>query len=408
MASGDISVVINSETKAFRQGVEAGIIAPLEDAEKALDDLGKSKGPEQLEREMRDAQKATERLADETEDTARAIEREFRDSYRKVGDSAEDGMGRVKVSAQEVQQEIGQNLGEAVSSIRGDLGDLAQVGQDTLGGLAATLAGSGPGGLVGAAGLAAGATGLGLVAAAFDANRDRVQENEQAVADWADAYIEAGDKALSAGVTAAKFQQIITDPEKFKEAEKNAQLWGVSVETAVAAMSGNEGAIRDVTASVQDMNAALDDAASKEGLDLDPAGKLAAQTGLANAASDALAKLTGEMDSGRERAALLNRYYEDLINSTAGATKEVDELGNELYSLPDGTQVMVDAETRQATQNVDKFKGDLDGVQEVVTSTVRFTADTSAWDAAVSRIKATNIRVGGQVVYRTPNGQLLQ
>lgn len=51
-----------------------------------------------------------------------------------------------------------------------------------------------------------------------------------------------------------------------------------------------------------------------------------------------------------------------LIDSAGTAQEEVDELGNRLLTLPDGQQVVIDAETGQATQNLEKFKGDADGV----------------------------------------------
>ena len=40
------TVGINSETKAFKQGIDSGVIAPLEDAQRELIELGKSRGPE--------------------------------------------------------------------------------------------------------------------------------------------------------------------------------------------------------------------------------------------------------------------------------------------------------------------------------------------------------------------------
>ena len=127
--AGGYSVGIASETKAFEQGIKRGVIEPLEDAQDALKDLGRNDGPGDLERSMRDAQTATRKLDDEIADTRDSLERLGR-SARTAGADGERGMSQVKDGAKEVQQEIGSNLGEAVSSFRGDLSDLGQVGQD--------------------------------------------------------------------------------------------------------------------------------------------------------------------------------------------------------------------------------------------------------------------------------------
>jgi len=83
MAKG-IEIGVASDTKAFKQGVETGIIDPLDNAIMALTDLGNSKGPEELERSLDEASDATERLKSETKSTADAIDQEFRSSYKSL------------------------------------------------------------------------------------------------------------------------------------------------------------------------------------------------------------------------------------------------------------------------------------------------------------------------------------
>src|SRR5690606_37256651 len=69
-----------------------------------------------------------------------------------------------------------------------------------------------------------------------------------------------------------------------------------------------------------------------------------------------------------------------LIEDAGTATAQVDELGNTVYSLPDGTQILVSAETGQATTDVSTFKGDLDEIPSSVVTTVRVRVDPSEWD----------------------------
>lgn len=382
MARG-YQVGIGSETKAFKRGIETGVIEPLEDAQKELLDLGRSRGADQLEDSLRDAQRATDRLDDEIQDTRQSLERLGR-SARDAGDDAKRGMKDAEGGVRDFKDESNSTAREAAASFDGSAESIADAFQEVA---ANAFAGFGPAGAV--AGLAA-AAGIGLAAAGFTAADEARQASEEAIADWADAFVEAGNRALSAGIVAARFQEIITDPERFKTAEKNAKDWGVSIETAVAAMSGDAGAVADVTAAVKLLGDQLADTMGSEAA-IDAAGnvntKLYEQEQAYRTAADSLGKLTGEMDAGAQRAALLDRYYRDLVNSAESATKEVDELGNAVYTLPDGTQIMIDAETGRATQNLDRFKGDLDGVPETVTSTVKVAVDSSAWDRWTPRRK---------------------
>lgn len=344
--------------------------ASAEDVEDALDELKRQgvKDLDTLEKSVRDVGKDAKRAGD--------------DIKTGVGDGLKDVKGEAESTAK-----------EAAASFDGSAESIADAFQEVA---ANAFAGFGPAGAV--AGLAA-AAGIGLAVAGFTANEEAVQASKERVAEWADAYIEAGGRALTAGVQAARFQDIITDPEQFQKAEDNAKTWGVTVETAIAAMAGNEGAVADVKQSIKDLGDQLADTTSSEKA-IDAAGnvntKLYEQEAAYRAAKDSFGELTGEMEQGQKRAQLLNGYYEDLINSTSGVVKEVDELGNELYTLPDETQILVDAETGQATQNVDNFKGDVDGIPENVTTKVRVTVDDSAAWAALARLtspKSVDMRV---------------
>lgn len=94
---------------------------------------------------------------------------------------------------------------------------------------------------------------------------------------------------------------------------------------------------------------------------------------------EAVERQTEVQRMAAETANVQSQIFLDLINSTSGVTVEVDELNNRLYTLPDGKQILIDAATGQATANLDTFKGDLDGVPDTVTSTVRLEVDDSAW-----------------------------
>lgn len=397
MARSPIEIPIASETGAFKKGVDSGIIEPLEDAQRALDDLGKSRGAEGLEREMRAAQKQTERLKDETERTVDAIEKDFPRAYRQVKQSAEDGMGRARAATEEVTQEIGSNLGEAVSSVRGNLSDLGQVGQDTLGGLAATVSGMGPGGLVGAMALAAGAYGLGAVTAGLEDAEERAERLKEQAAEWAQAYVDAGSTVLSTAQIIDRGQRLLVD--QGDEVRKNADLWGVSAATAAAAMAGSQSAIDQVSDALDRQQRALE--ANAAGADNYAQNLEAATMGQSEANSQftqgkkAFDDLTGAMQIGRETADFVSQMMADVARNTDGAQQSIDEFGDTIITLPDGKQVYIDAETGQATQDVDAIEQRIYGIPNR-TSTVRVEVD----DSAVRNYRPPTIYIPGQVVPR--------
>ncbi len=415
--AGGYQVGIASETKAFKQGVESGIIGPLEDAQKELLDLGRNRGPEQLERGMKDAGDASEKLADETKRTARVIEQEYRDAYRKVERAAQDasdggtkGMGRLKDGAQEVTQEMGQNLGEAVSSIRGDLTDLGQVGQDTLGGLAATLAGSGPAGIAGAAGLAAGAVGLGLVTAELEKQREQAEALRDRMVDAYRAAGEAGNDYLDIASIIADTQDVINNPDRAEEYQRlldTQRDTGLQMSTILKANAGDLAALEVVMSSVAKATAA----------------DLEARGGEINLFTDGLSTdlqdLQGHWRNTQDAATKASeassdsiRYTSDLLLEQIAATKdagiEVDEFGNKLVTLKTKhgeTKILVDAETGRATLDVQKFGGDVDDVVDRAngrTVVLKARADTAAAQAAINRVIAQNngrtIRINSRLV----------
>lgn len=238
MARGDLSVVINSETKAFRQGVEAGIIEPLEDAEKALEDLGKTKGPEQLERGMKDAQDQTERLGKETKQVADAIERDFRDSYKSVErstDGARRGVEDLKSEAQQTGREAAASFKEPADAL------------DALQELSANaFAGFGPAGM--AAGLL-GAAGIGLVTAEVLKQQEEAQRLQEYFAGAYRSAVEEGRKYIDQATIQKEAQDLIFNPERageYKRLQEDALRIGLDANTLILAQVGDQESLNAV------------------------------------------------------------------------------------------------------------------------------------------------------------------
>jgi hypothetical protein len=365
-----IEIGVASETKAFKQGIESGVITPLEDAQRALQDLGDDKSPEQLERGLKDAQRATENLKDETRDTARAIEREYRDSYRQLGRSADDGFREAGRHSGEFKQEALQNFSEVTSSFSGQMTAVTDLAQGTLGGLAA--------GIAGPVGLAFGgaAVGVGLIGAAIESVGDKSEADQAKAAEWAQAYIEAGSKIITSTQAVASAQEIILDPDKYAEAKTAAENWGVSLGTAVLAFAGNQDALAEATAAVDAkgkiaVQSAQDAAAANRDLTKSEIEFNSAQA----AGRGKLNELTASMQLGLEKADVYSETLRLLAENTEGATAKVDEFGDTVYSLPDGTTVYIDAETGQATQDTDAIANKIYSIQD---KTVLVNLDTSS------------------------------
>lgn len=341
-------------------GLNASDVAKgAKDAEKAISNLGdavedvggSARDVDKLEDSLKDVQRQAKRTRDDLDGVG--------DKARDAGRDGSDGMRKLGDTSNEVSGELKQNLGETFSSFRGDLEDLPQLAQDVFGGLAGSVDS-----MTGSLALAGGAAGIGLLIAGFQAIQEEEQKRKERVAEWVQAYIDGLSTMTDAVANFASVEEIYTDGDRYAEAKKNAEDWGVSVSTAVNAMAGDAAAL----AIVNDTLTASEDRVS-EAVDNLKGGRLA---GLSQDmrqlrqstidGRDAYEALTGEMSEARSIA---EQYSQSLISIAQGATsatKEVDELGNTVYTLPDGQKIMIDAETGQATDDITRFKGDADGV----------------------------------------------
>lgn len=426
-----ISLSIASDTRQFMAGVKSGVIDPLADVETALDDMeraGESAGSgversmqnvgdslddvgrsaddagdklessldgagdaldnvgragddagDKLEDSMRRAQRETDDSADAIKDLKRKLDdagreaKSFGDKGRDAGRDFERGMDRASDGVNEFRDEANSTAREAAASFDGSAESIGDAIQEVT---ANAFAGFGPAGAV--AGLAA-AAGIGLAIAGFEAVGEANEESQARIDEWASTYIEAGGRILDASTYIAAANAILTDSAQYETATKNAELWGVTVETAVAAMTGQHDALAEAQRNVA--QAAAEEAEAMEGLPYDDVGtNLANLNSRAGEAQRALNGVTGEMDAGAERASIMSAYLVDLARNTEGATREVDEFGDSVYTLPDGTTVYVDAETGRATQNVDAIERRIYGIPDG-----HARVDVSVNDAAVDR-----------------------
>jgi len=248
MAKG-IAISIAAETKPFLQGVQKGIIEPLEDAADILQDLGQDGGRDfdKLEKSMRDAQ-------DETDDTKRAfadLQREIAETGKK---SRTDFANPVKKSTHEVNEnldEVGReakaNAAEMFSSFDGSFESIADAAQGTLGGLTAGLSGIGP-----MAAVAAGAAGIGLISAAVIGQIEAAEELKTALTDAYRTAAEEGRSFLDEAQILAVALDITSDTDKRVAAMKEAAAIGVDSTTFIRALAGDADALAFASAAADE------------------------------------------------------------------------------------------------------------------------------------------------------------
>ena len=359
---------------ALRQmGLSAG------QAERAVEDIGD---------EFKETGREGDRAADKLEDSLRDVQRQSKDTDRAVGDIGENGFRKMGDAGKEVSGELRQNLGETFSSFRGDLEDLPQIAQDTLGG----LAGSGAlGGIPGLVATAAGAAGIGLLIGAFDQASEAQERLKEASADWASTFIENGSKVLSTAQIVAKGQELLA--ESYSAVEENARLWGTTEQTALAAMSGSSAALDEVTAALdRKKTAAEEDAQAAQELAEANGSALLSLTPLEveyQKGVDKLNDLTGAMQNGATQADTFSYFLRDLAENTVGASTVVDEFGDKVTSLPDGTTIYIDAETGQATTDTDAIEKKIYGLPDSHNTNVTVTT-ADAITAAQNAVNAIN------------------
>lgn len=402
--AGAISINILSNVREAVRGVD-DVAEALEDAEGRMRDLTKQgdTATDRMESDFRSVARSADRASDE-------LKSKFRDAYLSVrrnsddaADEVERNQRRMGERSAEVGQEIRQNLGEGIANAaRGDFASLADTIGDTLGGAVAGIGGIGTAALG-----AAGALGLGAIVAVIS---NIAAESERTKQIASENFREMAEDGVEAWASVQSQTQRLTDAYADHEGEiqKIADLLGLSFEDVAGAWAGIPDQVALVDAAYGDMVNNLQNTfgVTREGVDATVKGW--------DAVMGPLSSVLDGYDQARQKASILgdqqSKMWEQAISDAESATVAVDEFGNKLVTLPDGTQVVISAETGQATQNLTTFKGDLNSVDgRVVTSTARLLVD----DAALARANnyfdslRRKAEAGITVNMRTVNGRQL-
>lgn len=342
-----INIGIASETKAYRMGIESGVISPTEKAEDALKDFAKmgDKAGDELERAMRTAQKESDKTRDEIEDVADAVVDASRKS-RLLGSDVKAGMNDSGEAIREWGDEAKSNISETFSSFRGDADDLVGIVQDTFGGVISNL------GPIGAVAGAAGALGVGLMTAAFQESAEKAEELRQETHDLALEIIEAGGNIDNVAMTdrLREWANAVRDNKEWWElwqestvdnldAVMNAQQYTKrSTQELFDAMSGNDprGAIEvlaEVESQIGDVNHELDLLAANDVGWNDRKEALKEERAALEDVADAIREKQGFEEGAIERAEILLELTEAQAKKDEAAAAAIDARNDALGAL---------------------------------------------------------------------------
>lgn len=340
------------------------------EAERAIENIG-----DEFKDAGRDGERAMALLEDDLKDVQKQSKR-TEDSIGDIGDKSKKSFDKASDGAKDFKQEAEQSAKEAAASFDGSAESIADMFQEVA---ANAFSGFGPAGAI--AGLAA-AAGIGLAVAGFEDVNEQTEESRQRAAEWAQAYVDAGGRVLSAAATAAKAIDIATDADKYKQASENATNWGVDVSVAIAAMAGQTWALEAANDSLSESERKIADEMSEVGIQYDWTGEKMSELGSKTGAGrEALNLLNGEMELGSQQAINLSESLRRTAAETEGATSKVDEFGDTITTLPDGTVIYIDAETGQATIDVDAIEQKIYSVPDSHSTTFNATATTQdAWN----------------------------
>lgn len=320
--------------------------------------------------------------APEAEEALSAIDREL----QQIGDHADDAddagtaVGKISDKADEVGDSL-RGLGDIAKDVlSGDMAGAAESAAGVLSGLASFVL---PG-IAGAAAGAAGALGVGALVAAFDEVRARQERINETGSDWAEGIITGARDAESVIGKFAIRQGELTS--NYTEVKKYADAWGVDVVTAAGALGGVDEDITAASTSFDALTSAMraqnDEAVKSAGSAAGAAGMymaLNAQTEEGRAKIEEIIAAQAIRDEQLTASAALQAAYAAelyaLAQASGTATGETDALGNAIVALPDGKQVVIDAETQTAYTDLDALEK-----KAIPEKTATAKADTSAAD----------------------------
>jgi hypothetical protein len=329
--------------------------------------------------EMKKAGASTEDISDALDELRRqgdgdiaALEKSFKELAREAGTTekkieqvGKGGFGGAGKASSEFKDEALANLSEVSSSFDGSIESIGDLAQGTLGGITAAIPGIG----LAAAGAAA---AVGVITDAFVKAEEATVEARDSAYEYALTLGAAGDLADISG----RFNELTGSVEGLKTVQDIATVSGWKQKEVLKALATGDG--------LPALAKAFDEGANSTDVQI---GRLNELQGTLNGTKQGF-------DLATNGAEIQAKALYDLARVSGVATGEVDELGNTIVKMPDGKEVVIDAQTQQAYEDVDAFERRRISDK---TATVRLKVD----DSAVWNYKPPTVHIPGRIV---PNG----
>lgn len=343
---------VGIDTGGFEKGVTNGLVKPLDKAADAFDDLEKAANSADLDKELIKAQKATDKLDDELDDTRAALKR-LGFAARDAGDDSKRAFGSAADNVEEFKNEAAQNFSEVTSSFDGSMESILDLAQGTLGGLASGI--SGPLGIA----LGVAAAGIGLVVNGLIDGEEKAEELREQAREFAIEAVNAGqstDAWLSgAEQIVTRIQQLeqlkATDWRWFWEKDPTQlQKWTDGLRGAGRGLEELEGFLASSRDAQEEYRDSIQDARDAT---MDQANALAEVTALADEAGmskvraledevsaydDVLQAIDTEMSTREEAAASAARQRDAGIESAQARMKAEEEAASRIESAQESVE----------------------------------------------------------------------
>lgn len=380
---------VGIDTGGVDKSIANGLVDPLEEAADAFDSLEKAANGADLDKELGKAQKATDKLEDELDD-ARAALKQLGHAARDAGDDGKRGMALAEEGVQDFKQEAQQSAKETAASFSGSFDDIGGMAQEVA---ANAFGGFGPAGA--AAGLAA-AAGLGLVFAEMEAQKEQAEQLRERLSGLYQGALESGRDYIDQAQFIAEAQDLYFNPdraEEWKQLQADAKQLGLEDSEIIKANSGDLHAQALVQARINDLKAET----YGDTTNIDMLRLQSQEMGGIEERWMTINDVTREnKQANQDAAATMSKLWMEAIGGAESAEVAVDDFGNQLVKLGDGTEIVIEAKTGLASDVVSKFKTDTDQVIEQLNGKdvkLRMSVD----DTAVRNYKPPVIYMQGQV-----------
>lgn len=345
MAKG-ISIPIASDTREFTSGIRDGMIDPLKDVDDELKKLGRGSNIDELERDMKGAQKATsefDRQIDKARDNLRQAQRQS----RSFGDETKDSFHEAGHYSGEFKEEALANFSEVTSSFDGSMTSVVDLAQGTFGGLASL---GGPVGLA-LGGLAALVGGVfsGMSAAADENAQKAAQSIEDMYADM----VESGQQFVSQDFVNQKIQEIIGSQEELNKVKQDAAQAAISQQTALRAEAGDQDALKvaldGAEAAYAKVQARIDEVVRNGG---QVSGELRDQSGAAADLVKHYQDLAANQDTAKAKADLYRSSTSETAAAMADASGKAKGFASALSGIPGEKRVTISVDDAAAKERL--------------------------------------------------------